>query len=198
MRKNFVLDTNVLLHDPRSLFSFADNTVVVPIQVLEEIDSFKKDQSELGRNARQVVRKLDAFREEGLHRADGVALPGGGRLKVALAAQKLPEALRAQQMVDNQILGVALEIRDRDQGGPTILVTKDVNLRVRANALGLLSEDYDAEKIDIQVADWVAPWIIGGIGWRTIGGFCAAAFARSYSSSMNSPVAKSVPTNSTR
>ncbi len=150
MRKNFVLDTNVLLHDPRSLFSFADNTVVVPIQVLEEIDSFKKDQSELGRNARQVVRKLDAFREEGLHLADGVALPGGGRLKVALAAQKLPEALRAQQMVDNQILGVALEIRDRDQGGPTILVTKDVNLRVRANALGLLSEDYDAEKIDIE------------------------------------------------
>ncbi len=150
MQKNFVLDTNVLLHDPRSLFSFADNTVIIPIQVLEEIDSFKKDQSELGRNARQVVRRLDGFRESGVHLADGVALPGGGRLKVALAAQKLPEALRAQQMVDNQILGVALEIRDRDPDSPAILVTKDVNLRVRANALGLLSEDYDAEKIDIQ------------------------------------------------
>ena len=150
MQKNFVLDTNVLLHDPRSLFSFADNTVVVPIQVLEEIDSFKKDQSELGRNARQVVRKLDAFREQGLHLADGVPLPNGGRLKVALAAQELPKSLRAQQMVDNQILGVALEIRASDPDSPAILVTKDVNLRVRANALGLLSEDYDAEKIDIQ------------------------------------------------
>ena len=73
-RKNFVLDTNVLLHDPRSIYSFGDNTVVVPIYVIEELDMFKKDMSELGRNARQVARYLDTHRKEGTL-AEGVPLP---------------------------------------------------------------------------------------------------------------------------
>ena len=68
MRKNFVLDTNVLLHDPRAIFHFADNNVVIPIYVIEEIDTFKKELSELGRNARQVARCLDEFRDEGAPR----------------------------------------------------------------------------------------------------------------------------------
>ena len=82
-RKNFVLDTNVLLHDPRSIYSFDDNTVIVPIYVIEELDMFKKDMSELGRNARQVARYLDTHRKEGTL-AEGVPLPNGGMLKVVL------------------------------------------------------------------------------------------------------------------
>jgi PhoH-like ATPase len=150
MRKNFVLDTNVLLHDPRAIFHFADNTVIIPIYVLEEIDHFKKELSERGRNAREVARRLDEFRNTGAHLSDGVKLDGGGRLMVALATRELPPALRASQLVDNFILGVALEVRDRDLQVPTILVTKDVNLRIRADAMGLNAEEFDAEKIDIE------------------------------------------------
>jgi PhoH-like ATPase len=149
-RKNFVLDTNVLLHDPRAMFAFADNTVVIPIYVLEEIDSFKKDQSDLGRNAREVARQLDSSRRLG-RLSEGVGIgTQGGRLKVAIGSRPLPDPLRTAQIADNYILGVALEVRDAEPGVKTFLVTKDVNLRVRGDALGLLTIDYDAEKIDIQ------------------------------------------------
>src|SRR5207302_5190377 len=128
MKKNFVLDTNVLLHDPRAIFHFADNQVVIPIYVLEEIDHFKKELSERGRNAREVARRLDEFRDKGSSLSEGVELENGGRLQVALATRALPETLRASQTQDNNILGVALEVRDKDKDIPTVLVTKDVNL----------------------------------------------------------------------
>src|ERR1700742_481986 len=83
MRKNFVLDTNVLLHDPRAIFHFDDNDVIIPIYVLEEIDHFKKELSELGRNAREVARRLDDFRDKGGSLSEGVAMEKGGRLTVA-------------------------------------------------------------------------------------------------------------------
>ncbi len=150
MQKNFILDTNVLLHDPRAIFHFADNTVVIPIYVIEEIDRFKKELSELGRNAREVARLLDAFRAEGSHLADGVPLQTGGRIRVALGSRDMPSALRASQQVDNLILAVGLEVRDAEPDVPAIMVTKDVNLRIRADALGLRAEDYDAEKIDVE------------------------------------------------
>ena len=92
MKKNFVLDTNVLLHDPRSLFSFDDNNVVIPIYVIEEVDKFKRDQSELGRNSRVVARYLDAFRAEG-SLAEGVPLPGGGLLSVIFTDRTIPASL---------------------------------------------------------------------------------------------------------
>src|SRR5262245_4815089 len=111
MRKNFVLDTNVLLHDPRAIFHFADNDVIIPIYVLEEIDHFKKELSERGRNAREVARRLDEFRDTGASLSEGVNLENGGRLQVALASRNLPEALKTSQNVDNAILGVALEVR---------------------------------------------------------------------------------------
>jgi PhoH-like ATPase len=76
--KNYILDTNVLLHDPNSLLNFQDNLVLIPIEVLEEIDRFKRESSELGQNARTVSRMLDGFREQG-HLSDGVDLPNGGR-----------------------------------------------------------------------------------------------------------------------
>ena len=90
MKKNFVLDTNVLLHDPRSMFGFDDNDVVIPIHVIEEIDNFKRDLSSLGRNARQVSRSLDEFRRAGKLR-EGVSIgPGKGKLRVLFADRKLP------------------------------------------------------------------------------------------------------------
>src|SRR5437868_11035996 len=79
--KNYILDTNVLLHDPNSLLSFEDNSVIVPIEVIEEIDRFKRESSELGQNARTVSRMLDSFRLEG-SLSEGVKLPTGGKLKI--------------------------------------------------------------------------------------------------------------------
>ncbi len=150
MKKNYVLDTNVLLHDPRAIFNFSDNTVIIPIYVLEEIDTFKKDLSELGRNAREVARRLDEFRSRGGSLSSGVAMDGGGQLRVEMKSRPLPEAARPQTLVDNLILGVALEVRDRDKDIPTVLVTKDVNLRIRADALSLQAEEYLAESIDVE------------------------------------------------
>src|SRR6266581_6638651 len=148
-RKNFVLDTNVLLHDPRAIFSFADNHVVIPIYVLEEVDTFKKELTERGRNAREISRQLDTMRQKG-RLSEGVPLERGGVLRVALGKRELPPALRSNQMADNYILAVALEVRDAEPNVRTFLVTKDVNLRVRGDALGLTTLDYDAEKIDIE------------------------------------------------
>jgi PhoH-like ATPase len=154
--KTFVLDTNVLLHDPQALTRFEDNQVVVPIEVVEEIDRFKRDPSEKGRNARQVSRLLDELREQG-NLADGVPLPGsaGGTLKVVFCRSEtlaqLPPELRAGNG-DNNILAVALEQRLEQVMGarpPVVLVTKDTNLRIKADAVGLIAQDYTTDKVDI-------------------------------------------------
>jgi PhoH-like ATPase len=147
--KHFVLDTNILLHDPRAITQFADNEVVIPIFVIEEIDNFKKEASELGRNAREVARLLDRLRSEGARLSDGAPLPNGGRLRVASAARSVPTTLRESQIADYLILMVALDVRDYNKGEPTIFVTKDVNLRIRADSLGLTSMDFEAERIDM-------------------------------------------------
>jgi PhoH-like ATPase len=150
MKKIFVLDTNVLLHDPRALFAFDDNQVVIPIYVIEEVDSFKKDLSELGRNARQIARVLDDLRLEG-SLAEGVPTASGGTLKVAITTRALPDEYFTSHQTDNKILATALHFHEQAQGdgAETIFVTKDVNLRIRADALGLTVEDYDAERTDI-------------------------------------------------
>ncbi len=145
MKKNFVLDTNVLLHDPRSIFGFEDNDVVIPIYVIEEIDNFKRDLSTLGRNARQVSRYLDEFRVQG-KLADGVPIAAEkGRIRVLVADRKLPHGAGEGRSTDDKILGVALDLAEREKGTPTVFVTKDTNLRIRADALGLHAEDYDVE-----------------------------------------------------
>ncbi|HZN92839.1 MAG TPA: PhoH family protein [Myxococcales bacterium] len=148
MRKNFVLDTNVLLHDPRSIFNFGDNAVVIPIYVIEEIDSFKRDLNELGRNARLVTRYLDSFRTEG-PLAEGVPLPSGGTIRVAFTDRELPPSMANGHLVDNKILAVALDIKDRDPNVPTTFITKDTALRIRADAVGLVARDYDTERVEI-------------------------------------------------
>jgi len=148
MKKIFVLDTNVLLHDPQAIFSFEDNDVVIPIVVIEELDKFKKDVNEIGRNARQVSRILDEYRQKG-KLSQGVQLEGGGNLRVELnhqSPQHLPSELIATK-ADNRILATALNLKHDDL--PVILVTKDTNLRIKADALGMHAEDYESDTIMI-------------------------------------------------
>jgi PhoH-like ATPase len=148
MRKNFVLDTNVLLHDPRSLFNFGDNNVVIPIYVIEEIDQFKRDLNELGRNARLVTRYLDSFRTEG-SLSEGVPLPSGGKLRVAFTDFQLPASMANGHLVDNKILAVALDLQKREAPTQVVFITKDTALRIRADAVGLIAQDYDVERVEI-------------------------------------------------
>jgi len=148
MEKNFILDTNVLLHDPRSLFTFEDNNVVIPIYVIEEVDKFKRDLSELGRNARLAARYLDALRAEG-SLAEGVPLPGGGNLRVVVSHRPLPPSIGDAQLMDNRILSVALDIKEREPDLKAVFITKDTSLRIRADAVGLEAQDYDAQRVEI-------------------------------------------------
>jgi len=148
--KNYILDTNVLLHDPNSLLSFADNSVLVPIEVIEEMDRFKRESSELGQNARQVSRMLDGFRGEG-HLNEGVKLPNGGQLKIVFYKNghvNGDNGLDAHS-VDNRILSLAASIQKSQPKNATILVSKDINLRIKADALGLAAEDYETDRVFI-------------------------------------------------
>ena len=147
-KKNFILDTNVLLHDPNAIFGFAENNVIIPIYCIEEVDNFKKDLSELGRNARQVSRLLDEYRAKG-HLVDGVPLPGGGELRVMFTDKELPAYLQNSHTVDNRILAVAMDVRDREQDTPAVFITMDTNLRIRADALSLQAVNYDKERVSI-------------------------------------------------
>ncbi len=149
--KTFVLDTNVLLHDPHALFRFQENTILIPITVIEEIDRFKKDMNETGRNARQISRFLDELRQKG-SLSSGITLESGGKLRVALINNEmlrhLPPEL-SEQKGDNRILAVAAEAKSASDQVPVILVTKDTNLRIKADAIGLAAEDYESDKVDI-------------------------------------------------
>ncbi len=157
MKRAYVLDTNVLLHDPKSLYHFEENDVFIPIWVIEEIDRFKREVTDLGRNARQVSRELDALREKG-PLSKGVMLEGKGMLRVVMDREDglLPPTIRGDS-ADNLILGAALFLKKR--GADVVLVTKDTNLRVKSDALGLQAEDYETDKI--QVEELYA-------GWRSI------------------------------
>ncbi len=148
MKKVFVLDTNVLLHDPRAIHAFEDNDVVIPIVVIEELDKFKKGIDEMGRNARQVSRILDEYRQRG-NLSKGVKLDCGGDLRVELnhqSPQHLPSELIATK-ADNRILATALNLKHDNL--PVILVTKDTNLRIKADAVGLRAEDYESDTITL-------------------------------------------------
>lgn len=145
MKKKYVFDTNVLLYDPQAIFKFADNDVVIPITVIEEIDNFKKDENETGRNARQVSRFLDDLRKRG-NLSSGVKLDNGGTLRVHLGDIKEHKELQTmftKRKADSTILAIALHVKDTGNGSPTIFVTKDTNLRIRADALGLKAVDYE-------------------------------------------------------
>jgi len=154
--KNYILDTNVLLHDPHSLLNFEDNSVLIPIEVIEEIDRFKRESSELGQNARSVSRSLDEFRQQGAL-SDGVPLPNGGRLKIVYehkngnghsnGHEDAPKF--SNDTVDNRILTLAFQIKKKSKT-PTVLVSKDINLRIKADAIGLKAEDYETDRVYIK------------------------------------------------
>ncbi len=146
--KNYILDTNVLLHDPNSLVNFKEHTVLVPIEVIEEIDRFKRESTELGRNARTVSRMLDGFRGEG-SLSKGVELPNGGTLKIGFHKDGHAENTFAKDSVDNRILSLASWIQKSQPKSATILVSKDINLRIKADALGLMAEDYETDRVFI-------------------------------------------------
>src|SRR5471030_3276168 len=149
--KNYILDTNVLLHDPNSLLNFKENHVVIPIEVIEEIDRFKRESTELGQNARAVSRMLDGFRAGG-SLSEGVKLPNGGKLKVAFQQNGHTNGVNGfnGNTVDNRILSLAAGIQKAQPKNSTILVSKDINLRIKADALGLQAEDYENDRVLIQ------------------------------------------------
>ena len=166
MKKTFVLDTNVLLHNPRSPFVFAEHNVVIPLAVIEEIDAQKKRQDEIGRNAREVSRNLDQLRALGTL-AEGVPLEGGGSLRIEInhrSLRGLPPELDVLDFSkpDNLILAVALNLAQDQANGKVTLVSKDLNLRVKADVLGVHAEDLANDKVDFRhlyggVAEIAAP-----------------------------------------
>lgn len=142
--KNYILDTNVLLHDPNSLLNFQENRVLLPIEVIEEIDHFKRESTELGQNARTVSRMLDGFRAKG-HLNKGVCIGNGGTLKIVFS-DNIAKPMFGNS-VDNKIVAITKAIQDEDLTVPTILVTKDINLRIKADAAGLAAEDYETDRV---------------------------------------------------
>jgi PhoH-like ATPase len=149
MKKNYVLDTNVLLHDPQAIFRFEDNNVIIPIYVIEEVDQFKREGSERGRNARSIARLLDELRERGGSLSKGVPLDSGGVLRVAVPSKRLtlPSAIDHTAM-DQAILQTAFDVRENDAGRVTIFVTMDTNLRIRADALGMVAQTYENQRVE--------------------------------------------------
>jgi PhoH-like ATPase len=152
-KRTYVVDTNVLLHDPGALMVFHEHDLVLPITVIEEIDKFKRELTELGRAARTVSRQLDAMRETGSI-SKGVPLPGGGRLRVELGAPGDVAELfaGAANTNDNVILRTALRLHREADNGTVIFVSRDVNMRLKADALGMVAEDYEHAHVDIDEA----------------------------------------------
>ncbi len=155
--KLFVLDTNVLMHDPTCLFRFEEHDVYLPMITLEELDGHKKGMSEVSRNVRQVSRELDALAAQGFaDPKEGIPLAktgkreAGGKLffQTTFLDAKLPDGL-PQGKADNQILGVVISLREehkKGDGREVVLVSKDINMRIKARALGLAAEDYFNDK----------------------------------------------------
>ncbi|MDE2344581.1 MAG: PhoH family protein [Betaproteobacteria bacterium] len=153
--KLFVLDTNVLLHDPTSLFQFEEHDVYLPMVTVEELDNNKKGMTEVARNARQVSRFLDEIISR-VKKSDitaGIPLakerskkPSGMLFLQTLNGSSIPSSL-AGEKADNQILGVALELQRAQPNRAVILVSKDINMRIKARALGVDAEDYYNDKV---------------------------------------------------
>ncbi len=145
MQKYFVLDTNVLLHNSDAINSFSDNCVVLPMTVIEELDNFKSHSDELGRNARGVVRQLDSLRSKG-KLGEGVKMENGGVLQIITHEHKAAFAGLDMSVPDNRILSVAYNLH---QGGKKVIfVSKDINARLKADALGLGVMDFEKQKVN--------------------------------------------------
>lgn len=146
MRKAFILDTNVLLFDPQAFSKFGNNDVIIPIVVIEEIDRFKRDMSENGRHARLFSRLIDELRSDG-ELSKGVKLSSGGLLTVELGSHApLPFELDMDK-ADNKILSLTMSLKKDDPKRPIVFVTKDTNLRIKADALGITAVDYEPSSV---------------------------------------------------
>lgn len=151
MKKTFILDTNVLLHDVNSIYAFEDNDVVIPMVVIEELDNFKSEGDTRGKNARMVSRELDGLREQG-RLNEGVKLPKGGTLKIELDKPNILPQVFSFNKSDNSILNIAYTMSKKEGSykknqSPVIVVTKDINMRLKAEALGLFAQDYTSDKV---------------------------------------------------
>jgi PhoH-like ATPase len=148
-RRTYVLDTNVFLYDPNSIHVFDEHDLVIPITVIEEIDRFKKDLNETGRNARMISRRLDELRKNG-SLSSGVPLSSGGTLRVAMPdGQSYLPAGFGPSSNDNLILNTVLSLHQRAGLAPVVFVTRDTNMRIKADALGVTAEDYEHAHIDV-------------------------------------------------
>ena len=150
-KKIFVLDTNVLIHNPHSMFSFDENHVVIPITVIEEVDNFKKGVDEKGRNARQIGRYLDGLREQGSLKK-GVKTEKGGIIQVMLS-RKVSDTAKDVLITDtndNLIIGTALYLKQKNPNAKVVLVSKDANVRIKADAVGLEAANYETDKINFE------------------------------------------------
>jgi PhoH-like ATPase len=169
--KNFILDTTVLLYDSQAMFKFEENNVIIPIAVIEDIDHFKKDLSETGRNARQTSRYLDALRKSG-SLTKGVRLDGGGTLFVKLgdsdAVRRIPREFQEKQR-DSFILAAILDVKEKSGVMPTVFVSKDINLRIKADALGVVVEDYESDRVEIE--ELYSGWTERKVDAETVDGF---------------------------
>jgi len=145
MKKHFVLDTNVLLHNADAISSFDDNVVILPMTVIEELDKFKSRNDELARNARQVIRRLDKLRSKG-HLGDGVAMGNDGLLKIFIESDEAAIDGMDMSVPDNRILAAAHFFQN--QGEKVIFVSKDINARLKADALGIEVMDFEKQTVN--------------------------------------------------
>lgn len=148
--KTFIIDTTVLLYDSQSIFAFDGDTVLIPITVIEELDRFKKDLSERGRNARQASRIIDSLRRKG-SLTEGVETNSGGMLFVVSGSEeninRVPKEYHEKKR-DVYILAAALD--EMADGKEPVILTKDLNLRIKADSLGIVADNYESEKLDIK------------------------------------------------
>jgi PhoH-like ATPase len=151
MIKNYILDTNVLIHYPGCIYTFEDNNVIIPLICLEELDSLKKKEGILGYQAREAIREINSVRNYGdIH--NGVKLPGGGTLRVELNHLNpvdIPDGVDLNKN-DNKILTVALNIKKESKNVSTILVTKDLCVAIKAESLNIEVQDYMNDKVDVE------------------------------------------------
>ena len=151
MARTYILDTNVLLFDPNCLYRFDEHDLVIPIVVIEEIDKFKRNMDDTGRNARHISRQLDKLRESGSLR-EGATLPSGGTLRVMFAQDLQKPGPMTESSVDNEILNIAAYLTEQN-GQEIILVSRDTNMRIKGDAAGVKSEDYKHGKFEANVDD---------------------------------------------
>lgn len=145
MQKTFVLDTNVLVHDPEAILHFEDNDIVLPITVIEELDGLKKGNGEIPYSARHTLRLIDSFRDAG-NLSQGIILPGGGLLRVVIEE----ESHLHKPSNDNRIISAAITLsRKKETPQPVVLVSKDTSVRIKAEAFGLITQDYLRDKTTV-------------------------------------------------